>query len=192
MNHKKLNVFSDEHIAMVSGLLSFIGEDPERQGLKETPVRVLKAWREWTAGYDQNPADVFKLFTDGAQGYNEMIWEKDLPFYSTCEHHLAPFFGTATIAYIPNESVVGLSKLGRVLDVFARRLQVQERLTVQIADCMVEHLKPLGVGVMIKARHLCMESRGYNKQGHSTITSALRGKFLESPEVRQEFLAIAR
>ena len=192
MNYWKPKSISMNDVNAITTLLKFIGEDPEREGLQETPQRVLKAWQEWTAGYHQKPEDVFKTFSDGAAGYDEMIWQKDLPFYSTCEHHLAPFFGTATIAYIPDKKVVGLSKLGRVVEIFARRLQVQERLTVQIADAMMEHLKPLGVGVIIKARHLCMESRGYNKQGHMTITSALRGRFREMTEVREEFLSIAR
>lgn len=163
-----------------------------RSGLKETPMRVAEAWEFWTSGYGIDPADVLKTFEDGAEGVDEMVVVKDLPFYSQCEHHLAPFFGTATIAYIPSGRVVGLSKLSRLLDVFARRLQVQERLTCQVADALTEHLKPIGVGVVVKARHLCMESRGICKQGHCTITSALRGAFKEQPEVRAEFLQLAR
>ena len=119
-----------------------------------------------------------------------MVIVKDLPFYSTCEHHLAPFFGNATIAYIPDGRVVGLSKLGRVLNIFARRLQVQERLTTQIADALEETIKPRGVGVIIKARHLCMESRGLSTQGHHTVTSALRGVFREDSKARSEFLKL--
>lgn len=173
-------------------LLDYIGEDPTREGLLETPDRVAKAWLEWTRGYNQDPSKVFKCFEDGSKGYNEMVMVKDLPFYSHCEHHLAPFFGTATIAYLPSKRVVGLSKLGRVLDIYARRLQVQERLTVQVADALQTHLKPRGVGVLIKARHLCMESRGLSQQGHHTITSALRGNFLKDAKVRAEFLALAK
>lgn len=177
---------------MIEQLLEFVGEDPTREGLKDTPKRVLKAWREWTSGYGADVSTLFKCFEDGSEGYDEMIIEKDLPFYSHCEHHLAPFFGTATIAYIPKKKVIGLSKLARVLDVFAKRLQVQERLTVQVAECLVENLDCLGVGVMIKARHLCMESRGISKQGHHTITTALRGVFFEEDRVRNEFLTIAK
>lgn len=163
-----------------------------REGLQETPDRVAKAWEFWTSGYGVNPADVLKTFEDGAEGVDEMVLVKDIPFYSQCEHHMAPFFGTATIAYIPKGRVVGLSKLSRLLNVFARRLQVQERLTCQVADAMMEHLTPLGAAVVIKARHLCMESRGVCQQGHHTVTSALRGVFKEDATVRSEFLALAR
>lgn len=174
---------------IVIRLLEYIGEDPKRDGLKETPQRVLKAWKELTSGYKQEPQAILTTFD--SEKYDEMIFEKGLPYFSTCEHHLLPFFGTATIAYIPGKKIAGLSKLGRILDVFARRLQVQERLTVQVADALMEILEPVGVGVLVKARHLCMESRGYNKQGHETITSALRGKFVD-PTVRAEFLSIAK
>jgi len=177
---------------IVVRLLQFIGEDPEREGLKETPQRVLKAWKHWTSGYSKEPNDVLKCFEDGSENYDQMVMVKDIPFYSMCEHHMAPFFGTATIAYIPNHRVVGLSKLSRVLDVFARRLQVQERLTTLVADALQEHLKPKGVGVLIRARHLCMESRGIAQQGHHTITSALRGEFMTDHKVRDEFLSIAK
>lgn len=176
----------------ITRLLQFIGEDPAREGLKETPARVLKAWKEWMRGYDMDLAAVFKTFEDGGESYDEMVVVKDIPFYSHCEHHLAPFFGTATIAYIPDKRIVGLSKLGRVLEIFSRRLQVQERLTTQIANTIMERLQPKGVGVLIKARHLCMESRGIALQGHSTTTSALRGLFLKEERVRTEFLSIAR
>ncbi len=172
-------------------LLEFIGEDPNREGLLETPKRVLKAWADWTCGYRMDPAAVLKCFGDGSENYDQMVLVKDLPFYSICEHHLAPFFGTATIAYIPDKRVVGLSKLGRVLGIYARRLQVQERITTQVADAIQTHLQPKGVGVLIKARHLCMESRGLSQQGHHTVTSALRGEFMSDEKVRNEFLKIA-
>ena len=135
---------------------------------------------------------MLKTFEDGAEGCDEMVVVKDIPFYTHCEHHMAPFFGTATIAYIPDGRIVGLSKLSRVLDVFARRLQVQERLTTQVADALMEHLKPRGAGVVVRARHLCMESRGVCKQGHHTRTSALRGIFKEDSAVRAEFLSLDR
>lgn len=172
-------------------LLKVIGENPERGGLIETPARALKAWEFWTQGYKQNPADVLKVFEDGAEKYDQMVIVKDMPIYSHCEHHLAPFFGTVTIAYIPNGKVVGLSKLKRVANIFARRLQVQERLTQQIADAIEEHLQPLGVGVVIKCRHMCMESRGIETQGAETITSALRGAIRDEPQTRAEFLDLA-
>ncbi len=176
----------------ITRLLQFVGEDPAREGLKETPARVAAAWQRWCSGYGADIAALLKKFKDGADGCDEMVVVKDIPFYSHCEHHMAPFFGTATVAYIPDGSIVGLSKIPRVVDAFARRLQVQERLTNQIADALTEHLKPKGVGVIIKARHLCMESRGIQQQGHSTITSALRGVMRSLPEARAEFLNLTK
>jgi GTP cyclohydrolase I len=170
--------------------LQFVGEDATRGGLLETPARVAKAWQFWCKGYAENPADILKTFEDGAQGCNEMVMVRDIPFYTNCEHHMAPFFGTATIAYIPDGRIVGLSKLSRLLDCFARRLQVQERLTTQVADALMDHLSPKGAGVILRARHLCMESRGVRQQGHSTVTSALRGVMVDGV-VRQEFLQLA-
>lgn len=172
-------------------LLQFVGEDPARGGLLETPHRVAKAWAHWTSGYNKDPAHILKVFEDGADGCDEMVIVKDIPFYTHCEHHMAPFFGTATVAYIPDGKIVGLSKISRIVDLFARRLQVQERLTNQIADALATHLQPKGVGVVIRARHLCMESRGICQQGHHTITSALRGVLKEKPEARAEFMALA-
>lgn len=160
-----------------------------REGLMETPGRVAKAWEFWTRGYGMNPADILKVFEDGADNYDEMVLVRDIPLYSKCEHHLADIFGTACVAYIPNGRIVGLSKISRLVDCFARRLQVQERLTVQIADALVEHLQPLGVGVLVRARHMCMESRGICQQGHHTVTTALRGVLKDKPEARAEFMA---
>ena len=168
-------------------ILGFVGET-EREGLKETPHRVAKAWKHWCSGYDVYIEALLKVFEDGADNYDQMVIVKDIPIYSKCEHHLADIFGTATIAYIPNGKIVGLSKLSRLADAFARRLQVQERLTSQIADALVEHLQPLGVGVVIKARHMCMESRGICQQGHHTVTTALRGVIKEQPATRAEFM----
>lgn len=163
--------------------------EPLREGLQETPERVAKAWEFWTRGYGMNPAEILKTFEDGAQAYDEMVLVKDIPLYSKCEHHLADIFGTACVAYIPDGRVVGLSKLSRLVDCFARRLQVQERMTAQIADAINTHLKPKGVGVLIRARHMCMESRGICQQGHHTVTSALRGAMKDQPAARAEFLA---
>jgi len=173
-------------------ILQFIGEDSTRGGLLETPARAAKAWKHWTNGYGKDPKEILKVFEDGAEKHDQMITVKDIPIYSHCEHHLAPIFGTVTISYIPDGKIVGLSKLSRLADIFARRLQVQERMTDQIADALHENLKPLGVGVVIKARHLCMESRGICQQGHHTITTALRGVMKDAPEVRSEFLRIAQ
>jgi GTP cyclohydrolase I len=178
--------------ASVVRLLEYVGEDPQREGLLETPKRVAKAWKEWCSGYAQNPADVLKVFEDGANGVDEMVVVR-APVYSHCEHHLAAIFGTAVVAYIPDGKIVGLSKIKRLVDVFARRLQVQERLTNQIADALQDHLKPKGVGVVIKARHMCMESRGVNVNGgEPTITSALRGLIKTEPDARAEFLDFAK
>lgn len=166
-----------------------IGENLGRPGLIDTPERFAKAWATWASGYGQDPAAVIKAFEE--QDYDEMVFVKDIPIYSKCEHHLADIFGTASIAYIPQGRVLGLSKLSRIADIFARRLQVQERLTVQIADALFQsELKPKGVGVIVRARHMCMESRGICKQGHHTITSALRGVMREG-EPRAEFLRLA-
>lgn len=171
------------------GLLAMTGDDPYREGLLETPKRVEKAFKHWFGGYSVDVPALLKVFEDGAQGSDQMVIVKDIPIYSKCEHHMADIFGTATIAYIPNGKIVGLSKLSRVADAFARRLQVQERLTNQIADAINDNLQPLGVGVVIKARHMCMESRGICQQGHHTITSALRGVIKDEPDTRAEFFS---
>lgn len=173
-------------------LLQFIGEDINRGGLKETPGRFIRAWKEYTKGYEQNGKDVLKTFEDGAAMYDEMVLQRDIPVYSHCEHHLAPFFGVAHIAYIPQGRIVGLSKLSRLVDVYARRLQVQERLTDEIAKDIDDVLKPKGVGVILECRHLCMESRGVQRQGTSTVTSAMKGVFLDKQSTRDEFMRLVR
>lgn len=177
---------------LVRELLCHIGEDPEREGLLETPKRVVAAWEEWFAGYNIDVPSLYKTFTDGAprEVADEMVLEVNIPFQSWCEHHIAPFMGVAHVAYIPHGAVVGLSKLARVVDAFARRLQVQERLTNQIADSIEEHLKPTGCGVVITAEHTCMCSRGVKLAGVSTTTSALRGTFKSEPDCRAEFLQL--
>lgn len=166
--------------------------EPDREGTLETPSRAAKAWDHWTGGYCVNPVALLKTFEDGAQGYDAMILVKDIPFYSLCEHHLAPFFGRVTVGYVPQGRVVGLSKINRVVDAFARRLQVQERMTVQIAQVLEAALDPLGVGVLIRARHLCMESRGVCQQGHTTTTQCLLGVMRKEPEAREEFISLAK
>lgn len=178
--------------SIIRDLLTFIGEDPNREGLRETPARVLKAWRAWTQGYDMDPAKVLKTFEDGAEGCDEMVAVKSIELYSHCEHHMAPFFGVAHVAYIPDKKIVGLSKLARVVDIFAQRLQVQERLTNQIADAIHQNLNPLGVGVVVEAKHFCMCSRGVGKQGSTTVTSALRGAIKDKPAARAEFLNLIK
>lgn len=173
-------------------LLQSVGENPDREGLQETPVRVVKAWEFWTRGYAMNPADILKTFEDGAENCDEMVVRKGIPLYSKCEHHMADIFGVCTIAYIPNGRVVGLSKMDRLVEVFAARLQVQERLTTQIADAMMEHLKPKGVGVWVSARHMCVESRGVRNRDSETQTTALRGVFKDQDATRAEFMSLAR
>ena len=180
-----------DSIALITQQLDALGDDASREGLRETPQRVVKAWGEWFSGYKKNPADVFKTFSDGGENYDEMVTVQDIPFYSHCEHHMAPFFGTVTIAYIPDKWIIGLSKLARLVEVFARRLQVQERLTTQIADAIVEHLAPLGVGCSIAARHMCVESRGIKKKS-ITHTVALRGAIKEDPAVKAEFMRLVK
>lgn len=173
----------------IDPILRAIGEDPEREGLLATPERIAKAWLEtWASGYNQDPEDVLTTFYDGGEHYDEMVLVRDIWFYSHCEHHMAPFFGHAHIAYIPDRKIVGLSKLPRLLDIYARRLQVQERLTNQVATAIMEHLNPKGVAVKIQARHLCMESRGVQKPGCVTTTTKLLGVFLKDAKARNEFL----
>lgn len=168
------------------------GDNANREGLRETPKRVAKAWAHWLKGYKEDPAEILKVFEDGAEGSDELVLVRNIPLYSHCEHHLAPIFGTATVGYIPNGKIVGLSKLSRLVDCFGRRLQVQERLTTQIADALWTHLQPKGVGVIVTARHMCMESRGICQQGHDTRTSALRGVVKDDPSLRAEFIKLAQ
>lgn len=173
-------------------LLVSLGEDPDRAGLVETPSRLVTAWKHWTSGYTQDPAELLKVFEDGAEEYNELIVIRGIPVYSHCEHHLAPFFGKATIGYVPNGKIVGLSKLTRLVNCFSRRLQVQERLTIQIANALMTHLEPKAAGVVIRCRHMCMESRGISIEGEETVTSAMLGELQPNLALRTEFLALAR
>lgn len=179
-----------EDIAAVRQLLTLIGENPDREGLRDTPERFLKALEEYTRGYREKPEDILKVFEDGAQSVDEMVIVRDIPVYSLCEHHLAPFFGRAHIGYVPDKRILGLSKMSRLVEVFGRRLQVQERLTNQIADALATHLQPLGVAVVIECRHMCMESRGVRHTGTATVTSALRGSIKTNADTRREFLAL--
>lgn len=171
----------------VRKILTTIGEDPNREGLLKTPERVAKAYEFLTQGYQQDAKDVLEsaMFSES---YSEMVLVKDIEVYSLCEHHLLPFFGKAHIAYIPNGKIVGLSKIPRVVDVFSRRLQVQERLTIEIRDCIQETLNPIGVAVVMECQHLCMQMRGVNKQNSLTTTSAFSGAFLDDDKSRKEFI----
>lgn len=176
----------------VRQLLRHIGEDPEREGLARTPTRVVQAYEFLTRGYNQDPKDAINgaLFTE--EDYQEMILCRDLDFYSLCEHHLLPFNGKAHVAYLPNRHIVGLSKIARMVEIYARRLQVQERLTTQIAHTIMEEIKPLGVGVVLEAEHLCMRMRGVEKQNSYVTTSAMLGRFRTHVETRQEFMNLVR
>ena len=185
-NHK----FQSKDVEMVRQLLRLIGEDPDREGLQETPLRFLKAMAEYTRGYREKPEDVLKVFEDGGEGVDEMVIVRDIPVYSLCEHHLAPFFGKAFVGYVPDKKILGLSKISRLVEVYSRRLQVQERLTNQIADALAKHLQPLGVAVVLECRHMCMESRGVKHAGSSTVTSALRGSIKKNADTRKEFLSL--
>jgi GTP cyclohydrolase I len=180
----------DELAALVRKQLELIGEDPDREGLLKTPERVSKSLRWLTRGYERDARQVIgdALFDEC---HSNMVMVRDIELYSMCEHHMLPFYGKAHVAYIPNGKIVGLSKLPRVVDVFAQRLQVQERLTEQIAEALCEVLDPLGVGVVIEAYHLCMMMRGVQKQNSKTITSALRGAFRDDSKTRDEFLRLA-
>ena len=182
---------SPEAMDHVEALLRWIDEDPAREGLRRTPLRVAKSLRFLTSGYR---ADAESVFGEGVfeSDTDEMVVVKDIELYSLCEHHMLPFFGRAHVAYIPNGRIVGLSKIARLVDVFARRLQVQERLTTQIAESLQSTLKPKGVGVLIEAQHLCMMMRGVSKQNSSTVTSCMLGGFRKDAKTRQEFMDIVR
>ena len=175
---------------LVAEIIRRIGEDPDRHGLVRTPARVARAMELFTSGYAQTPEEVMTgaLFRESHQN---MVLVRNIEMYSLCEHHLLPFFGKVHVAYIPNGRIVGLSKTARIVNVFARRLQVQERLTEQIAQGLWDVVRPQGVGVIVEAHHLCMMMRGVEQQNSSTLTSAMRGLFLEDPRTREEFLALA-
>ena len=180
----------DELAAHYHEVLKLIGEDPEREGLVKTPMRVAKAMQVLTRGYTM---DAHKVLTDALfeEKYNQMVIVKDIDFFSMCEHHMLPFYGKAHVAYIPNGYITGLSKMARVVDIFSHRLQVQERLTQQIKDCIQDTLKPMGVMVVVEAKHMCMQMRGVEKQNSITTTSAFSGAF-EQAKTREEFMNLLR
>jgi GTP cyclohydrolase IA len=190
--YKKIDQYNDKLVDSISdmykNILDDVGENPTREGLLKTPVRAAKAMQFLTQGYDLNPAEILRsaMFKED---YSQMVIVKDIEVYSLCEHHLLPFFGKAHIAYIPNGQIVGLSKLPRVVDAFARRLQVQERLTNEIRDCIQNTLNPHGVAVVIECSHLCMQMRGIQKQNSATTTSAFTGEFLKDA-TRKEFISL--
>ena len=192
-NYQRKDIYDQEKIEALMGhyreILRLLGEDPEREGLIKTPERVAKAMSFITKGYSQDPIEILRsaIFKEE---YQQMVLVKDIELFSVCEHHMLPFVGKAHVAYIPNGTITGLSKVARVVECFARRLQVQERLTVQIRDCIQEALNPIGVAVVIEASHMCMQMRGVEKQGSKTTTSAFTGIFLSDPRTREEFMAL--
>ena len=190
--YKNMNDNYNKNLANnIKSVLSEIGENTERDGLLKTPERVAKSMEFLTNGYDKDPSEILKsaMF---AEDYSQMVLVKDIELYSLCEHHMLPFFGKAHVAYIPNGNIVGLSKIPRIVDVFARRLQVQERLTDEIKDCLQDTLNPIGVAVVIEAQHLCMQMRGVEKQHSSTTTSAFSGIFISDEKTRSEFINLIK
>ena len=195
INYKREDIYNEERIQELMGhyreILRLLGEDPDREGLIKTPERVAKAMSFITKGYAQDPIEILRsaIFKEE---YQQMVLVKDIELFSVCEHHMLPFIGKAHVAYIPNGYITGLSKIARVVECFARRLQVQERLTVQIRDCIQQALNPLGVAVVIEAIHSCMQMRGVEKQRSVTSTSAFTGVFLSDPRTRDEFMQLIR
>jgi len=189
--YNKIESWNEENIKELSSIyyrvLKLIGEDPEREGLQRTPVRIAKAMHFLTMGYNQNPCEIINS-AKFKEEYRQMVLVKDIDIYSMCEHHMLPFFGKAHVAYIPDGYITGLSKIARVVEVFSRRLQVQERLTTQIRNCIQDCLNPMGVAVVIEAQHMCMQIRGVQKQNSVTTTSAFTGIFLNNLNTREEFI----
>ncbi|UVF21239.1 GTP cyclohydrolase I FolE [Microvirga terrae] len=182
----------EEAEAAVRTLLRWAGDDPTREGLQDTPKRVVKAFKEFYSGYGEDPSEILdKIFAE-VEGYDDIVLVRDIPFYSHCEHHMVPFFGVAHVAYYPTKGVVGLSKLARLVDAYARRLQTQETMTAQIARAMVDALEPRGVAVMIEAEHMCMSMRGIQKAGALTLTTQFTGVFKEDPAEQVRFLTLVR
>jgi GTP cyclohydrolase IA len=178
--------------AAVRTLIRWAGDDPEREGLLDTPARVVRAYEEWFAGYDDDPAQLLERCFEEIAGYDEIVLLRDIRFESHCEHHMAPIIGRAHIGYLPHRRVVGISKLARLVQVFTKRLQIQERVTAEIADALDRVLKPRGVAVVVEAAHECMTTRGVHNCGVSMVTSRMLGVFRERPETRQEFLSAIR
>ncbi len=190
VNPPKKIAVPDEVAEAVRTLIRWAGDEPDREGLLDTPARVARAWKEYARGYDEDPSHHLSRTFEEVGGYDEIVLLKDIPFQSHCEHHMAPIIGKAAIAYLPGDRVVGISKLARVLHGFARRLQVQERLTAQVADCIWEHLQPKGVAVVIEASHACMTARGVGTPGVMMTTSRMMGCFRDDDRSRKEVLAL--
>lgn len=182
----------EEALKAVRTLLAWAGDDPDREGLKDTPKRVVDAYAEWFEGYDADPAQELSRTFEDVQGYDDMVLLRDIEVESHCEHHMAPFLGKAYVAYIPTEKVVGISKLARVVEIFARRLQTQEVLTNQIAEAIEQHLQPAGVAILIDAEHQCMTTRGVHHRHVSTLTTRFTGLFKDDQALKDRFLKLAR
>jgi len=191
LHDNKLELPEESIADQVRKMIALVGEDPNREGLRKTPERFEKAFKFLTSGYHQNIDSVLNGATFTV-AYDEMVVVKDIEFFSLCEHHLLPFFGKAHVAYLPNKRVLGLSKIARLVNMFARRLQIQERMTSQIAQAIEEKISPEGVGVIIEARHLCMQMRGVEKQHGQAVTSAMLGSFRHNKQTRDEFLSLVR
>ncbi|MEM7210584.1 MAG: GTP cyclohydrolase I FolE [Pseudomonadota bacterium] len=180
----------DDARAAVRTLLRWAGDDPDREGLLDTPDRVIRAYREWFQGYDQDPVEMLQRTFEEVEGYDEMVVLRDIRFESYCEHHMAPIIGKAHVGYIPTDRVVGISKLARLVNVFGKRLQVQEKMTSQIANVLMEVLRPQGVAVVLEGEHHCMSTRGVHRHGVSMVTSTMLGSFRADPRTRKEFMDI--
>jgi GTP cyclohydrolase IA len=191
LNEQKIETPKESIADLMRKVIALLGEDPEREGLRKTPERFEKAMKFLTSGYHQNLDNVLNGATFSVH-YDEMVVVKDIEFFSLCEHHLLPFFGKAHVAYLPSKRVLGLSKIARLVNMYARRLQIQERMTSQIADAISEKISPEGVGVIIEARHLCMQMRGVEKQHGQAVTSAMLGSFRHNKQTRDEFLSLVR
>ena len=191
LNEQKIEAPKESIADLMRKVIALIGEDPDREGLRKTPERFEKALKFLTSGYHQNLDNVLNGATFSVH-YDEMVVVKDIEFFSLCEHHLLPFFGKCHVAYLPNKKVIGLSKVARLVNMFARRLQIQERLTSQIAQAIEERISPEGVGVIVEARHLCMQMRGVEKQHGQAVTSSMLGAFRHNKETRDEFLSLAK
>jgi GTP cyclohydrolase IA len=182
----------DEAEAAVRTLIAWAGDDPAREGMLDTPKRVVNAYREFFKGYDQNPGEALRRTFEDVGGYDDIVMLRDIEFNSHCEHHIVPFVGRAHLAYLPSQAVVGISKLARVVEIYARRLQTQETMTAQIANTIAEELKPRGVAIMIEAVHMCMSLRGVNKRNVATITTQFLGEFKSNPVLQARFMELVR
>ena len=189
-NSEKMRPTRSEAEEAVKTLLKWAGDDPNREGLLDTPARVARAYEQWFKGYDEDPADLLKRTFEEVEGYDEMVVLRDIRFESYCEHHMAPIIGVAHVGYIPTDRVVGISKLARIVDAYAKRLQVQEKMNAQIANTLYEVLKPQGVAVVLEGEHHCMSTRGVHKPGVSMVTSTMLGEFRENHATRKEFMNI--